>query len=157
MNEIRLRPATLLDEDFLATLYAQSRAEELAASDWPAAAAQAFLVQQRAAQEAHYRNAYPASSHDIVLSGARSVGRLWVDRDARRILIVDISLLATERGRGIGTLLIERLVAEADAVGVTVELSVATQNARAASLYRRIGFAEVDRSPTNIAMRHSGR
>lgn len=152
MDDIRFRPATRLDDDFLGTLYAASRAEEVGAAGWPDDVAATFLVSQRAAQETHYRATHPDSRHDVVLKGRRAIGRLWVDRSPHRILLVDISLIPTVRGQGIGTQLIGDLIDQATETNRAVELSVATRNTRAAALYRRLGLVEVDRTDTHIAM-----
>lgn len=151
--DVQLRPVVPLDDDFLGALYAASRAEEVAAGGWSAEFTDIFLAGQRTAQEAHYRATHPSSQHHIIVVGSRAIGRLWVDRDAHRILLVDISLISDARGRGIGSGLIGDLIAEANERNITVELSVATHNERAAILYGRLGFVEVRRSATHAVMR----
>ncbi len=55
------------------------------------------------------------------------------------ILVIDISLLPAARGGGIGTDILERIQAEAQASGKIVSLHVEKHNP-ARSLYRRLGF-----------------
>ena len=153
MDDVQLRPATQLDDDFLGTLYAASRAEEIAASGWSDEVAHLFLTGQRAAQETHYRATYPSARHDIIVMGNRPIGRLWVDRGHQRILLIDILLLADWRGRGIGRGLITGLITEACAQGSFVELSVSTDNIAAQRLYARLGFGNVGSSPTHHHLR----
>jgi ribosomal protein S18 acetylase RimI-like enzyme len=57
--------------------------------------------------------------------------------------VVDISLLPECRGRGIGTALLEAVIAEASGAGKFVALSVEKLNP-ALRLYRRLGFRKVD-------------
>jgi len=58
------------------------------------------------------------------------------------------------RGRGIGTMLIERALAECRARYAAVSLSVSLGN-RAIHLYERLGFRVVRRSGTSMTMRKS--
>ena len=60
-------------------------------------------------------------------------------RDAESIRVVDIALLAQERGQGLGTACIRDLQAEAERTARTLRLSVVRMNA-AARLYERLGF-----------------
>jgi ribosomal protein S18 acetylase RimI-like enzyme len=78
----------------------------------------------------------------VVCDGV-SVGRLYVDRSADDIRIVDIALLPEHRQRGIGTRLLQPILAEARQVGVSVSLHVDKQNS-ARQWYRRLGFVTVE-------------
>ena len=70
----------------------------------------AFLKQQFAAQDAHYRGNYPGATVDVVEVDGERAGRLYVHRGARDIRIMDIALLAPFRGQGVGTALIGALI-----------------------------------------------
>lgn len=61
---------------------------------------------------------------------------LW----ARVAEISDLSVTETQRGRGIGTALIQRLIALGAQRRNLIEIGVAHSNARALALYRRLGF-----------------
>lgn len=137
---VLLRPATDADLSFLLRLYASTRAEELAAVDWPAEQRDAFVRQQFEAQHAWYREQYVGASFDVVEVEGEPVGRLYVARWERAVRIVDVSLLPEWRGRGIGSRLLGALLAEADAVGKPVSIHVERFNP-ALRLYDRLGFA----------------
>lgn len=140
-----LRVATAADREFLAAVYASTRAEELAQVPWSDAEKAAFLAMQSHAQETDYRGRFPAEAfHVIELAGA-PVGRLYVHRGETEIELIDIALLPPHRGRGLGTSLIRPLLDESDASGRPVVLYVEKFN-RVQSLYRRLGFAEVQDS-----------
>ena len=139
---IGLRPATDEDEAFLLTVYAGTREEELALTGWDAAAKDAFLRMQFAAQDSHYRQHFSDASFDIVTVDGVPAGRLYVDRRDAEIRIIDIALLPEHRGRGIGTALITSILAEAEKTGKTVVIHVERDN-RARRLYGRLGFVEV--------------
>jgi ribosomal protein S18 acetylase RimI-like enzyme len=149
---IKLRPETPDDSGFLLALYGESRAEEVQLFGWPEAQTGAFLRMQQIAQAAHYREAYPGANFDIVESGNEPVGRLYVHRDEAVTTLIDISLLARRRGAGIGSALMEALLAESDRTGIPVDLHVAHGNP-AARLYRRLGFAVTGDDGLYLAMR----
>ncbi|MBV9195928.1 MAG: GNAT family N-acetyltransferase [Solirubrobacterales bacterium] len=94
---------------------------------------------QFTAQDRAYRRASRGGSPDLVLLDGEPIGRLWVDRSESPIHVIDIALLPEQRGRGIGTVLLEQLVGEARRAGKAGRLRVLRTN-RALSLYRRLGF-----------------
>jgi ribosomal protein S18 acetylase RimI-like enzyme len=137
-----LRPVTPADEPFLLRVYAGTRAEELAAVPWTGEQKDAFVAHQFAAQSAHYAQHYSGLSADVILVDGRPAGRLLVARWEREIRIVDIALLPEFRGAGTGSRLLDRLIAEADAVGKLLSIHVERQNP-AMRLYERLGFRPV--------------
>jgi ribosomal protein S18 acetylase RimI-like enzyme len=139
---LALRPETAADVPFLFQLYVSTRWDELASlTDWSEAQKIGFLESQFTAQRDHYLKYYANSSFDIIEQHGVPAGRLYVDRQERTLLIVDVALLPQWRGRGIGTALIEALFAEARGVGKEVSISVEKFNP-AQRLYRRLGFRE---------------
>ena len=139
---ITLRPSTPADREFLVRVYGESRAEELAQVAWPEGALEAFVRMQFEAQDVSYRTQNPNGSFDVIEVDGRPAGRLYVDRRADEIRIVDIALLPEFRGAGIGSFLIGRLQEEAAGSGRYVSIHVEIHN-RAATLYTRLGFRAV--------------
>jgi ribosomal protein S18 acetylase RimI-like enzyme len=139
---VALRPVAPGDEAFLYRVYASTREEELALVNWGEAQKAAFLRQQFDAQSRHYREYYPEAAFDVILSGGRAAGRLYVARWPEEIRIVDIALLPGHRGRGIGTRLLKDLVSEAEESGKTLSIHVEKYNP-ALRLYERLGFRAV--------------
>ena len=68
-----------------------------------------------------------------------SVQRILIDHSGPEIVLVDVALLPAVRGRGIGTGLLEDLLAEAREAGRPVRLKVVLTNP-ARRLYERLGF-----------------
>jgi len=127
------------DRDFLVELYGSVREPELAHVPWDVATRGAFIEQQFAAQDVHYRKHYPGATLDVIeLDGSRA-GRLYVHRGARDIRIMDIALMPEFRGRGIGSDLLRSLITEAEASGRTLSIHVEHNNP-ARRLYERLGF-----------------
>ena len=114
--------------------------EELAVVPWDDAQKDAFLRMQFDAQDAWWRENYAAASFDVILVDGEPAGRLYVHRGPSEIRIVDIALLPEHRGSGIGTRLLEELLAEGDAAGKSVTIHVERMNP-ALRLYERLGFS----------------
>jgi ribosomal protein S18 acetylase RimI-like enzyme len=139
---IELRPAEPGDREFLLAVYASTRAEELSVVPWTNEEKAAFLRMQFEAQDAHYRTTHPDGRFDVIVRGATPIGRMYVANVAHEIRIIDIALLPEYRGQGVGSDLIARVLAEADAEGLPVTLHVEPWNP-ARRLYERFGFHTV--------------
>jgi ribosomal protein S18 acetylase RimI-like enzyme len=137
-----LRPETEADVPFLRRLYISTRWEELASVvDWTDVQKIAFLDSQFDAQRSHYLSQYAGAAFDVLEAQGVPAGRLYLDRQADTLLVVDIALLPEWCGRGIGTALLEAMFAEARLSGKGVTISVEKFNP-AQRLYRRLGFRE---------------
>lgn len=139
---LRLRPVTAADEAFLLEVYATTRLDELALVPWTDEQKAAFVAQQFHAQDIDYRRRFPSASFSVVSCDGEDVGRLYTLVMEDRLLVLDIALLPAWRGRRIGTKLLEDVIAEADGLGLRVELHVERWNA-ARTLYERLGFSVV--------------
>jgi ribosomal protein S18 acetylase RimI-like enzyme len=139
LADTSLRPEVPEDEPFLLDLYAATRKEELDAVGWPPEVRQAFLKMQFNAQKQGYHATFPNAQFAIILSGGMGVGRIVINRGPDDFLLVDIALLPPNRGRGIGTTLLQELLREAANEKKPVRLSVFTGE-RASRLYQRLGF-----------------
>ncbi len=100
---VTLRPITPADEAFLFKVYAGTRREELAQAPWDEAQKRAFLTFQFNAQHQHYQSEFANAAFHVILDDDTPLGRLYVDRRADEIRILDIALLPEHRGRGIGS------------------------------------------------------
>ncbi|WP_242140329.1 GNAT family protein [Sphingomonas sp. TREG-RG-20F-R18-01] len=148
-ENLRLRLARRVDLPFLLALYGSVRAPELQGCSWPQCRQEAFITDQFRLQHTHYLRAYSTADYWVVdriePDGAWvSIGRLSLDRSSRDWHLIELSLVAIERGRGRGTALIRWVqragaVASADSVG----LHVARDNPGAIRLYARMGFRRV--------------
>lgn len=152
---ITLRPATEADAEFLCAVYASTRAEELALTDWTDSQKAAFCRQQFDAQTAHYHAHYPTAEYSIIERGGVPAGRLFVDRWAKEIRIMDIALLPEHRSTGIGTTLLRALQTEAHAAGKTLTIHVEKFNP-ALRLYERLGFRPMEDKGVYLLMEWKG-
>jgi GNAT superfamily N-acetyltransferase len=136
-----LRPVAAADSEFLFRLYASTREEELRLVDWTDERKETFLRQQFAAQDLHYRENYPGAQRDIVLIAGQPAGRLYIHRGSDEIRLMDIALVPEFRGAGLGTQLIQDVLAEGERVGKPVTIHVEVFNP-ARRLYERLGFTK---------------
>ncbi len=136
---VAVRPVEVADEEFSLSVYASTRADELALVDWTDEQKAAFVQMQFDAQRQSYLYQYPQAQFYIIEEAGRRAGRMIVARSADSILLMDIALLPEFRGRGIGSVLLRELIEEADHANKTVQLHIEPFN-RAIELYSRLGF-----------------
>jgi ribosomal protein S18 acetylase RimI-like enzyme len=139
---VSFRAAAASDRDFLSTVYASTRAEEMARVDWDDRQKADFLEMQFNAQHRYYQENYTDTDFLIILLDNRPIGRLYIARWPEEIRIVDLALLPEYRNKGIGTRLLSNVLDEAAAAGKPVRIHVEGFNP-ALSLYRRLGFEQI--------------
>jgi ribosomal protein S18 acetylase RimI-like enzyme len=125
-----VRPVVPEDRDFLLRVYEAAREIELSMVPWDAATKRAFVEHQFDAQLMHYSTEYPDARHDVIIlseTGAQT-GRLYVNRTAELIAILDITVLPEFRRRGIGSAMVDTLIEEAHDSGQSVQVYVETFN-----------------------------
>jgi len=152
---LRLRPAEAADEAFIGQLFKTAKAEQFPGAGLPQAVLGALLEQQFRAQTSSYAAQFPAATSLIILERDNAIGRLLLHCEARRWHIIDIVLLPSFRGRGIGTDVIEMVASAASRDAVRrLTLIVLASNAVARRLYARLGFVETGSAAgaTHIAM-----
>jgi len=140
-TSVALRPVQPEDDAFLYRVYASTRADEMAITSWTAAQQGAFLQMQFHAQRQYYLEQYPTAEYHIIQHNGVDIGRLIVNRADDELLLMDIALLLEYRNGGIGTALIQDLMAEAAQAGKPMRLQVEFFN-RALHLYERLGFSK---------------
>ena len=140
-REVTLRPAGPDDYEELVRVYASTRADELAqVTWWDDAQKLAFCRMQYDSQKKEYDSRFPDAQYDVILLEGRTAGRLWVGRDGGEMRLLDIAVLPWARGQGVGTALVESLIAEARATGRRLRHMVYFTNEGALRLYERLGF-----------------
>jgi len=154
-ESLSLRPVAPEDTSFLARVYASSRAEELAITDWSEQQKTDFCRRQFDAQSAYYAANYPEASFQIIERDGWPIGRLYVARWEKEIRIVDITLLPEFRGSGIGTQLLRDLQEEARSAGKSLTIHVERFN-HALGLYQRLGFREMEDKGVYLLMEWKG-
>ena len=136
---IDLRAVEMGDEDFLFSVYASTRIDEMARVDWNAEQQETFLRMQFNAQSQFYIESYPGAEFQVITLNDQPIGRLYVHRRADEIRIMDIALLPEFRGQGIGSTLLQNILEQGKNLNLPVTIHVEQFNP-AIRLYQRMGF-----------------
>lgn len=155
MSEVTLRPVAAEDDAFLCAVYGSTREEELAQVPWTAEQRAVFIRFQFDAQQRHYQSEFPHAVHQIILRDGVPVGRLYVDRRAHELRILDLALLTAARGHGIGSWLLQRLMEEAATARLPLTIQL-DRFGRGHALFARLGFAPVSESESHTLYQWEG-
>ena len=111
-SSVSLRPVTPADEEFLLRVYASTREVELAQFAWAEGQKELFVSWQFGLQRREYETRFPDAQYNTILVDGQPAGRIWVGRDDKQIRLLDIALLPEFQNRGVGTVLLRRLMDE---------------------------------------------
>ena len=141
MNVV-LRDSDASDAEFLIGLYRESRMDELAAAGLGEEQIGPLIAMQYNARRQVHGAKYPDARDSIILMDGEKVGRLLIAELDEEIRLVDISVMRGFQGKGIGTVIVRRLLDSAAESSKPVRLQVAMLNP-AKRLYERLGFATI--------------
>jgi ribosomal protein S18 acetylase RimI-like enzyme len=142
-SEPVLRPATHADTDLLLALYRSTRTD-VELFGWDESAISAFVGMQFEMQRRSYQIQHPEADSSILIHEGHDAGRILVDRSGSPIVLVDIIIAPEFRGRGLGTRVLSWLKREAALNKKPIELHVDVSNTKAAQLYEREGFMDLE-------------
>lgn len=134
-----LRTVTADDTDFLYSVYASTRSDEMARVDWTAEQQEAFLRMQFRAQTQFYAENYPGAEFQVITLNDQPIGRLYIHQREDEIRIMDIALLPDHRNSGIGSGLLRDILQHGQDLNLPVTIHVEQFNP-AMRLYQRLGF-----------------
>lgn len=141
---VKLRPVSDQDDQFLLSVYASTRAEELAQAKWVEGQKEMFLRWQFDLQRREYDSRFPNAVYHVVLVDEHPAGRIWVGSDDEQIRLLDIALLPEFQNRGVGTALLRRLMDHATKVDKALRHMVFVLNNNAERFYERLGFKKIE-------------
>lgn len=147
---VELRPATSDDPDLLFGIYRAINQPMFAALG--ADMCGMLLRQQSSIQESQYSSQYPQLERFVVFQDGAPIGRLYISKCDDDWVLVDIAVLPSQQGKGIGTQLLQDLIISAKTAGRTIRLHVIMDNP-AKDWYRRHGFEEVARAEPYVEMK----
>lgn len=75
--------------------------------------------------------------------GGALAGTAWLTQDGRRSYLHHFGIRPDLQGRGLGRLLMDRVLEAARVLGLQLKLEVGRDNLRARELYRRSGFKDL--------------
>jgi ribosomal protein S18 acetylase RimI-like enzyme len=141
---VSLRPVTADDKEFLISVYAGTRAQELAQVQWEEGQKDAFIRWQFEMQQKEYPTRFPDARYDVILVDDVPAGRIWIGVDDKQIRLLDIAVMAQFQNRGVGTTLLRRLMDEATQANKPLRHMVFVLNDNAHRFYERLGFTTIE-------------
>ena len=123
------------DEAFLEALYLDAR-PDLGALPVPRSVIEGIARHQRRLQVDDYARRYPLCETWLVLEEEQPVARVVLDRSGGVLRVVDLSVAAPARRRGVARTVLHALQEE----GGAMALRVLADNAAARALYGTLGF-----------------
>ena len=141
---LELRPVTDDDDQFLLSIYASTREEELSQAEWAEGQKEMFLRWQFDLQRREYDARFPNASYNVIVIDQQPAGRIWVGSDDKQIRLLDIALLPEFQNRGAGTILLRRLMDQAGKSGKALRHMVFLLNNNADRFYERLGFTVIE-------------
>jgi|SRR5580692_322041 RimJ/RimL family protein N-acetyltransferase len=137
--KVTLRPVHESDDSFLLSLYASTRAAEMAMVPWSDAQKDAFVKMQFAGQKSGYANDYPDAQHLVICADGEPVGRVYLSRSGTCFHILDITVAVSSRNKGIGSTVLREILQEADQAGNPATIYAENFNP-SQRLFERLGF-----------------
>jgi len=141
---VSLRPVTDADQEFLVGVYAGTRADELAQTNWDDSQKDAFIRWQYQMQKQEYETRYPNARYDVILVDGVPAGRIWVGSDDAQIRLLDIAVIPEFQNRGVGSYLLRQLIDEATHENKPLRHMVFVLNQDAFRFYERLGFKTIE-------------
>ncbi len=152
IQTISLRSISDGDLPLLYRIYASTREDELKIVPWSDAEKERFLRQQFEAQHSFYQEHFSEGSYDLILAGEDPAGRLYVDRRADEIRLIDLAILPEYRRQGIGRSFLDNLLLEAREASVPVRLHCLPDNDSMVSLCKQLGFEQTGATGVYVLM-----
>jgi ribosomal protein S18 acetylase RimI-like enzyme len=140
----QLRPASSADREFLYTLHVATM-KDLIERTWG---------WDEEWQLRDFDRRIDLCQVSVIQVEDHAVGAIWVEVESTSIYVTELQILPSWQGRGIGTAVMKETIRHAVASGHVVDLAVLQLNARAKSLYERLGFEVTKIDKPFIYMRY---
>jgi RimJ/RimL family protein N-acetyltransferase len=147
-----LRPERPDDVDFLYALFRSHMFSDIAGLSVDDGMKESLLAMQFRAQTMGYRMQYPDAQFAILERDGKPFGRLVVHEANHVATFVDFALLPGDRGAGLGTAVILRVLDWVAERCSTVRLSILWNNEASLRMTRRVGFVQVGETPPHVEM-----
>jgi ribosomal protein S18 acetylase RimI-like enzyme len=95
---------------------------------------------------------FDSATHRLVLSEGKEVGLVTTEIEPEFVWLVKLYLFSHARNQGLGSAVLARVIAEANALEKAVRLRVLRVNTPAQRLYVRHGFSVVGEEPDRLFM-----
>jgi ribosomal protein S18 acetylase RimI-like enzyme len=103
-------------------------------------------------QDQHYRKHYADFEPWAICQDDVVIGRMYLATFDGVLILMDITIAASHRRKGIGSTILSDVIRQADLLGREMRLHVEADNP-ARRLYGRLGFAELEKGDLYVEMR----
>lgn len=156
INTYTFRSITPADQAFLLDLYSTTRKDIEQAVGLSAQQKKLFLTMQFDAQHKHYQSVFSDGTFNVILDANKNpIGRLYLHETEKEVLVVDIALLPSNQKMGIGSAILNNIMAKAMTAKLPVRLHVANDNP-AYHWYKKLGFIPIKQNDMNYHMEWTG-
>jgi GNAT superfamily N-acetyltransferase len=140
--DVTRRPASEADTDFARDVHHQAYRDVVTRQygRWE-------LVEQ----DQFFARAWDPASYEIIQCDGQPCGYTSIDDRDDAIIVRELVLLPAFQRRGIGSAILRETIGRARGRSIPIHLGTHHQN-RAQELYRRLGFREIERTPTHVLM-----
>jgi ribosomal protein S18 acetylase RimI-like enzyme len=108
-------------------------------------------------QQEDFNRRFREYTGSIIENDGRAIGGLLLESKPDSIYIHEVQVLPEHQGLGIGSAVVQWVIAQAASRGIAVTLSVLEVNPRARQLYERLGFQVTAFDAPFFRMRHDAR
>ncbi len=146
VSSIRFRPIDFeADRDFLREVYGKCRLDSDAIASMTPGERDFFINMQYKAQCDHYIKEFPNAHYSVMIDeNNEQVGRLFLDKREKEYRILDIGLLPSFRGKGIGKQVIGDIISEAESDQPPRSVTIYVERmSPSLSLFVNLGFESV--------------
>lgn len=138
-KNLTFKPQNQKDGEFLLSLYASTREDELNITYMSEKQKKTFVKQQFEAKESDYKAKYTEAEFLIINRKKKYIGRI-VYMISNKVHLIDIAFIKKSRSQGFGKEILNTLISYAKKENKTFELSVAIDNIKALKLYQKLGL-----------------
>jgi GNAT superfamily N-acetyltransferase len=131
------------EEAFLYLLFASNKAPEMALMPVDLRQKEFLLQIQFKSMNYTYRTRFPKARFEIVELDRWPIGRIVTDVQDTHVYYVDIALMPQAQGKGIGSALLEAMLAEPRRLGVPARAKSLSYNIPSLRMFERSGFTKV--------------
>ena len=151
--QLTLLEKTPADDDFLFSVYASTRAAEMALLvHWSEEQKKQFLRSQFAAQHQHYLSRYPDAFYGVIRFENHPVGRLYTAELTDEIRIIDLTVLPEFRLRGIGGKILSDVLQKGASMRKPLQIYIESFNP-SGEFFERRGFKQVSEQGVHVLWR----
>ncbi len=145
--KITKRPALVADTDFARTVHHHAYRDVIVRQ---------YGLWEEEAQDGFFKNYWDPPMFEIILCDGVPCGYTRIEDRSDDIHIRELAISPEFQGLGIGTQILHDVIERAKVRHVPISLKTQRVN-RAAYLYRKLGFREVERTETHILLEWSNK